>query len=40
MTGSAMTHNPNVLPAGERFASDSVWKKNRLVKKLIRCSSA
>ncbi len=38
-TGTAMTHSPSVLPAGERSASESAWKKNRLVKKRIRSSS-
>jgi hypothetical protein len=39
MTGTAITHSPSVLSAGERLANDSVWKKNKLVKKRIRLSS-
>ncbi len=35
MAGVTMTHRPSVLSAGERLSSDKVWKKNRLVKKLI-----
>lgn len=39
MSGIATTQIPSVLVAGERSANDSVWKKNRLVKKRIRLSS-
>ncbi len=37
-TGAATTNQPSVFCAGEWFAVDKVWKKNRFVKKRMRCS--
>ncbi len=40
IAGTAMTARPRVLVAGEAARSDHAWKKNRLVNRRIRCSSA
>ncbi len=39
ITGTAMTHAPSVLPAGERSANENCWKKNRFVNRWIRLNS-
>ncbi len=38
ITGTTMTQAPSVWVAGERSASEKVWKKKRFVKKRIRSS--
>src|SRR5581483_367400 len=38
--GARMTQAPSVLSAGERAASESVWKKNRFVNRRIAASSS
>src|SRR5450830_127540 len=39
ITGTTITHAPSMCVAGEVKAVENFWKKNRLVKKRMACSS-
>ena len=40
ITGTSTLRTPRWCPAGVTGASENRWKKNRLVKKVMRASSA